>query len=496
MNAHGEDRLPTGVPGLDRILRGGLLPERGYLVRGGPGAGKTTLGLQFLARGAAEGEGALCVCLTESSGQLRANAASAGVELEGVEFLDLSPSSGFFSEGKSYDVFSSSEVERAPVTKAIMEKVEELEPRRLLFDSMTQFRFLTSDEFQFRKNVLSFLRYLLEYDTTMLFTSEGSVRSPDDDLQYLADGIFDLTYRSNSRFLEVTKFRGSEVLSGEHAFRFTDSGIRVFPRIQPTRTDGAPGQEEHEPFETIPSGISEVNELLGGGIERGTVTVIAGPSGVGKTSLALQFLKETASRGERSAAYIFEETVATLRERARGINMPVDEMRDGDALTLTQVEPLEMSADELGQLVREEVEENGTEMVLLDSVSGYRQSLHGDDLVRRLHGLCNYLRNHGVTVILVVEVEEITGGVRVTDIGVSYLADTIVFLRYFERRAELRKAIGVLKKRTGDFQKYLREFQITSNGIEVRERLEEMEGLLGGGTRMVERPATVRPPDE
>ena len=468
------DRLSTGIPGLDRVLEGGLIPQRAYLVRGGPGAGKTTLGIEFLAAGAAQNEPTLFISLGEVEAQVRSNAARQGLNTQAITFLDLSPGSDFFTEVETYDIFSSAEVEREPITQRIVEQVQQLKPQRVFIDAMTQFRYLSSDMFQFRKQVLSFLRFLLEQGATVLFASESSETNPDDDLQFMSDGVIDLRHGEGDRSLSVIKFRGSHFQSGLHTLRLLNTGMAVFPRLQPER------YERDFVLEAISSGVTELDEMLHGGIERGTVTVLTGPTGVGKTSLGIQFVKAAAARGERSVLYTFEEQVNTLMQRAESIGTPVREMIQRGTLSIVQIEPLHLSPDEFASIVRQEVEQKQVRLVMIDSIAGYKISVRGTELVTHLHALCKYLQNVGMTVILVNETEDITGDFRATEIGISYLADNIVFLRYLEMRGEMRKAIGVLKKRLSDFERTLRELDITAEGIKVGQPLTQLRSVLSG----------------
>lgn len=473
------DRLSTGVPGLDEVLEGGLISQRTYLIRGGPGAGKTTLGLEFLTAGAAQGESTLFITLGETEVQLRSNAAHLGFNTQAITFLDLSPSSSFFSEVETYDIFSPAEVEREPTTQRIVEQVRRVQPQRVFIDAMTQFRYLASDVFQFRKQVLSFLRFLLEQGATVLFASESSEMNPDDDLQFMSDGVINLHHQEGDRSLSVTKFRGSDFRSGLHTLRLLNTGMEVFPRLQPE------AYEQEFVLETLSSGVTELDNLLHGGIERGTVTVLTGPTGVGKTSLGVQFIKAAAERGNRSVLYTFEEPLSTLLKRAESINTPLRQMIQRGALSVVSIEPLHLSPDEFANLVRREVEHHQVQMVMIDSVAGYQLSVRGRDLISHLHALCKYLQNVGVTVILVNETGNITGDFRATEIGISYLADNIVFLRYLEIDGELRKAIGVLKKRLSDFERMLRELNITSEGIQVGQPLTQLRSVLSGAPEWV-----------
>jgi circadian clock protein KaiC len=478
-----EGRVDTGVEGLDHILNGGLLPGRAYLVHGGPGCGKTTLGLHFLTTGARAGEPALFISLGEPEDELRQDAQIQGFDMDRVAFLDLSPPPDLFAQARSYDIFTPAEVEPSTITKRIMAKLEEVRPRRIFIDSMTQFRYLSPDVFQFRKQALAFLRYLIGEGATVLFTSEGTVREPDDDLQFISDGIIRLDYEHGERTLAVTKFRGSSFRGGSHSMQLTPKGIEVFPRLLPSAYRRA------FVAEPLASGVPALDELLHGGLERGTITIITGPSGTGKTTVGLQFMKEAAGRGERSVVYSFEEEIDLILHRCEGINIPARTMVERGTLSLVKIEPLKFSPDEFAKLVRLEVEQRDTSIVMLDSVAGYRLSLAGsqagagDDLVSHLHALCKYLQNMGVAVLLVNEVERISGDFRITDNHISYLADNVIYMRYLERinpqgAMELRKAIGVLKKRTSDFDKTLREIEITRYGLVVGEPLRGVSGML------------------
>lgn len=471
-----QERLLTGISGLDELLHGGLIPERAYLVRGGPGSGKTTLGLHFLATGVANGEKTLYITLGETAEQIRTNAAAQGLDAKNINFLDLSPTSEFFTEIQTYDIFSPAEVEREPTTQKIIDKVTTLKPQRVFLDAITQFRYLCTDAFAFRKQVLSFVRFLVEQKTTVVLTSECSEASPDDDLQFMSDGIINLKNSVKGRTIAISKFRGSGYRSGYHSIRLTSSGMEVFPRLQP---------ETHKKAflpESISSGIPELDELLHGGLERGTVTIISGPSGVGKTTLGIQFMKEAAGRGERSVVYSFEEEIEVIVRRCQNINIPANKMAEKGILSLIKIEPLQFTADEFAYMVRQEVEQKKPQIVMIDSVSGYRLSLPGEDLVSHLHALCKYLANMGVTVILINQTEAIGGQFVATENGISYLADNFIFMRFMERyvnsNLELRKAIGVLKKRLTDFEKTLREFQITRYGIKVGEPMSGLKGIF------------------
>lgn len=468
-------KISTGIEGLDEILYKGYISCRSYLITGGPGSGKTTLSLHFLEDGSKQNEPCLFITLGEKEEQIRNNSLNIGLKLKNVHFLDLSPTPDFFSKVESYDIFSPAEVEREPITNAIKTQVEELKPKRVVVDSMTQFRYLSTDIFQFRKQVLSFLRFLNENGATVLFTAEASSSAPDDDLRFLADGIIELTSSECGKQLEVKKFRGSDFISGQHCYEIYDGkGFKLFPKLLPIE------EKERVNFEKISSGIPGIDELFYGGIERGTVTIISGPSGAGKTTLGIQFIKEGASRGEKSAIYTFEESVEKLIKRSELINISVTQMIKNKMLEIKKIEPLVYSPYSFADMVRRDVKKNNIKIVMIDSTSGYKLSVKGGDLASHLHALCKYLSNQGVTVFLPTEMKKITGDLQISEEDISYLADNVIILRYIEVKGELRRAIGVLKKRLGDFEKTLREFYITKYGIKVGEPLKNMRNILSG----------------
>ncbi len=450
-------------------------PGQAYLARGGPGCGKTTLGWHFLTSDLEDGAPRLLISLGESHDQLRRNGAASGFPVDAVEVLDLSPDAEFFVKNQGYDIFAAAQVEQTPLTERIVERVNALQPKRVFVDSMTQLRYLSTDAYQFRQQAVGFLRFLIGAGATVLFTSEGSQEAPDEDLQFISDGILTLHLQDQGRYLEVTKLRGSSFRKGRHALRIGDRGLVVFPQLV-VNEETAPASVPH----LCPAGIPEIDELLNGGLESGTVTIISGPSGVGKTTLGLQFIKEAAGRGDRSVVYLFEESVDTLLNRCEGINIPVRAMVERGTLAVVKVDPLLYSPDEFANQVRLEVEKANTRIIMIDSVLGYKLSFQTEDLIRNIHGLCQYLKARGITTLLTNEVESITGDFKATELGVSYLADNIVFLRYLEIRGQMRRAIGVLKKRLSDFEKTLREFEISRYGIKVGRPLTQLRGILSG----------------
>jgi len=469
-----ENKLSSGIDGLDEILMGGFVARRAYLIRGNPGTGKTAIGMHFLTEGVKNKENVLFINMGEPTKQIISNAQGMGFDTRDIEFLDLSPDEKFFADMEAYDIFSPAEVERESTTSQIIDKIEKVQPSRVFLDPITQFRYLSTDEYQFRKQSLSFLRFLIDKGATVLFTSEFSSNEPDDDLQFLSDGIINLRFFPEGRSISISKYRGSGFRFGTHAMRITPKGVKIYPRLRPLMKEA---EFEHE---TVSSGVPELDELLHGGIERGTATIISGPSGVGKTTVGMQFMKEAAGRGERSVVYTFEEGVDSLTNRCESINIPIRSMINTGLLSVVQVEPLRYSPEEFAQLVRSEVSAQKAQIVMIDSTSGYKLSLRGEDPVSHLHSLSKYLTRTGCSVILINEVENISGGLKVTELGISYLADNIVFLRYFESEGEMHKSIGVLKKRLSDFEKSLRELKITKYGIKVGQPIKDIKGIISG----------------
>ncbi|WP_461833206.1 ATPase domain-containing protein, partial [Desulfothermus sp.] len=330
------------------------------------------------------------------------------------------------------------------------------------------------DAFQFRKQVLSLIRFLIENGATILFTSEASTEAPDEDLMFLSDGVINLEVKADARIIEMSKFRGSEFIPGLHSYKIGQGGVKVFPRIIPELYT-----LDFE-YKVVSSGIPEVDELLKGGLEMGTITMISGPTGVGKTTFSMIFLKEAAGRGENSVVYSFEETEEKLIKRCESVNIPVKSMIDSGRLKIRRIEPLTLVPDEFANMVREDVEQFGAKVAMIDSTSGYEMAMGGENPREHLHAVCRYMANMGLLVLLPTEIRDITGTFKVSDQHISYLADNIIFLRYIETKGELRRAIGVLKKRLGDFEKTLREYSITRYGIRVGEPLKNLRNILSG----------------
>ena len=475
-------RVSTGCAGLDEILGGGLPAGRTCLLVGGAGTGKTILSLQWLREGLRAGERAMYVTLMEPERQIARDVASLGWSLDGIEMVDLSPRGGpDLHAGEEYSLFSPSEVERIDAWKGIYDAIERHQPGRLVIDSVTQLRYLSTDGYQFRKHILRLIAWLNERGCTTLLPFEPEASQDERSVELAVDGVLNLKYLISEglsvgiRTVEITKLRGSDFVTGRHPLRITRDGLAVFPhRVERTAQSGV----SHDQLGT---GITELDELLGGGIEAGTTTLVSGPTGVGKTTLGLQILSRLPA-GARGALLTFEESSDTVLARCRGIGLPVDQAIASGALRIRRINPLEHYPDELLAMVRGMVEAEGLKYVMLDSLRGYELAMEefGRPQVH-VHNLLAYLGRMGVTTLVVAETDRITGAeLTATEIGASHLADNIILLRYAEHEARLIKVIGCLKKRLSGFQPELREISMSAAGIRLSGRLGGLRGILTG----------------
>ncbi|MFQ3477438.1 AAA family ATPase [Halonotius sp. F2-221B] len=466
-------RVAAGIPTVTEVLNGGLVSESATLVRGTPGAGKTIFGLHFLA---ATDQPVVYINLGEPADYIESTANQFDIDTSHIEFLDLSPSGEQFQGNRSYDLFEPDEVETTSLVEQIRETIETNEPTRVLVDPITEFRHLAPDSRQFRTQVLSLIDFLKNQGTTIVLTSQAAASVPDDDLQFLADTVISLSATDGQRSLKVPKFRGSDFQTGPHTVTISDDGMSVWPKLDPSKhyRDGS--------ISTLSSGINELDALLGGGITTGTISFFSGPTGVGKTTTGLQFIIEAANRGHRSVLYSFEESKRTILTRAEKLGMPLKEQIDAENIVIREIGADELTLDEFTYRVRSEVETEDAEIIMIDGITGYKQAFDEDtiDADNRLIKIGQYLRNMNVTGIVTNEVHQITGDFRATDQNISHLADDIIFLRHVEYKGELQKVIGVLKRRTSDFETTLRRLAITEEGLEVGEPLSELRRILTG----------------
>jgi len=474
-------RVSTGIDGLDEILKGGFIPGASYLILGGAGTGKTILSLQACNESVKRKASCLYVTFAEPEASIRGNADSFGWDMADVVFVDFTREIGREKINGEYSVFPPSEVEETPIWSRLYQAVEEHDPALVIIDSATFLHYLSRDEYQFRKQAQKLINTLTARGCVSLLLFEPSELEKETSLALAVDCVVairnDLTEQKTTeiRTIEVKKMRGSSFLAGRHPMRITATGITVWPhRIE---------QLKFIPYDRkiLPSGIAELDQLLKGGFHTGTCTIISGPSGVGKSSLAAQFLCVAAGKGMKGALYTFEEGGASILSRSNGISLPLEEQIEKRTVLLREVNPLEQYPDEFLEIFRKDVENEGIQLVVIDSLRGYNLAMEGfGNLVAHMQNFLNYCRNHKVTIILVNELETITGGLRITDIGVSYLADNVIMLRYAEYNGRIIKVISCLKKRLSDYEPELLEFKITGNGIVVGERLDYLRGLLTG----------------
>jgi len=480
MSAQADPRISTGIAGLDEIMEGGIIPERMYLIQGHPGAGKTTLAFKFLLAGSRSGERGLYITLSETEIEIRAVAESHGWSLEGIDLLELSADNSRTDDASQNTLFFPSEVELGETMRRVLETIDRVRPARIVFDSLSELRMLAQTPLRFRREILALKQYLATIDTTALVIEDMSIDSGDLQLQSLAHGVITLTqvspmYGADRRRIRVVKFRGSKFLGGMHDFRIETGGIRVFPRLV------AVDYPRMSSSEKISSGNAEIDSLLGGGLDFGTSTLLLGPAGTGKSTLAMLYGYEAAKRGEKTKFFLFEEGLGTFFGRAKALGMDLFPLLDKGEVIVQHIDPAEILPGEFASQIRDAVEQDHVRMVVVDSVSGYINAMLDENyLLPQLHELLNYLRRRNIVIILVLAQHGLIGPSMSTAVDVSYLADTVVQLRHFEADGNLRKAISVIKKRGGIHEKTLRRLRIGPVGIQAGEPLFEYHGLLTG----------------
>ena len=488
-HAHGpEGSAPlasTGVTGLDAILGGGLPPRRLYLVDGSPGTGKTTLALQLLLAGVARGETGLYVTLSETREELGEVAVSHGWTLDGIDVFEL-PSEDIDATREAYTLFHPAEVELQEVIDRMFAAVERSGARIVVLDSLSEMRLLARDPLRFRRQILALKQFFSERDCTVVLLDDKTAPEGDLQLHSLAHGVIQLEhialeYGAERRRLQVLKLRGRRFLGGYHDFRIRTGGLAVYPRIQ--RQDTTPSELTGQ---SLASGSHELDALLGGGLPRGTSILVTGPAGTGKSVLATQYACAAASRGEKVRFYLFDERLGTFALRAEGLGMDIREFVADGRIGLCQVEPTERSPGEFAHDVVRAVEDDGVQIVVIDSINGYMQSMPEERLLPvQVHELLSYLAGRGVTSVLTLVQRGIFGSPVDEAADVSYLADTVVLLRYFEVRGAVRQAISVVKKRSGDHERTIRECRVGKGGLRVGPPLQEFQGVLTGVPRYI-----------
>jgi len=473
------DLVQTGVDGLDVVLDGGLTPHRLYLLEGVPGSGKTTMAMQFLMAGVAAGETVLYVTLSETQAELDDVAAAHGWNIRGIHVHELFPIADELDPEAQYTMFHPSEVELAETTRRILDEVERVKPDRVVFDSLAELRLLAGSMLRFRRQVLALKQYFAGRGVTVLLLDESQIGEGGLHVHTIVHGVIRLEllapdFGGDRRRLRVTKMRGRAIRSGYHDYKIVTGGVQVYPRLIAAefRRDGL--------HEVVGSGLASLDALLGGGLDRGTSTLLVGAAGAGKSSLASHFVRSAAARGEKSAMFLFDESLRALVTRSKGIGFDIERCIAEGTVDVQPIDPAELSPGEFIQCIRDAVEVHGARLVIIDSLNGYLNAMAEEHHVLiQLHELLAYLSQLEVTTLLLNAQQGLIGQMQTT-LDVSYLADTVILLRYFELRGEVRQAISVLKKRTGPHERTIRELTISSRGIEIGEPLRNFRGVLTG----------------
>jgi circadian clock protein KaiC len=473
------EKSRTGAPGLDDVLNGGLISNRLYLLDGDPGAGKTTLALQYLLEGVKRGEKCLYITLSETKEELTAGAASHGWSLDGIDIVELIADEKDLDGDTHVTMYPPSEVELTETTRKILEAVERINPRRLVFDSLSEMRLLAQSSLRYRRQILALKQYFIGRSCTVVLLDDRTSEGFDLQLQSIAHGVVTLeqltpTYGAARRRLRVVKYRGSDYRGGYHDFAIRRGGLIIFPRLV--------AAEHSESFEqgAIPSGVTALDALLGGGPDRGTSTLLMGPAGSGKSTVAVNYAVAAVSRGDHAAIFSFDESISTLKSRMAALGVHFQEGTKAGEISLRQIDPAELSPGEFAYLVRQAVEEDNARVVIIDSLNGYMNSMPEERfLTAQLHELLTYLGRRGVTTILVVAQHGMVGQMY-SPVETSYLADSVLLLRYFEYAGNVRKAISVVKKRSGAHEESIRELRFDQRGIHLSEPLTRFRGILTG----------------
>ncbi len=473
-------RAGTGVDGLDDILNGGLTRHRIYLLEGSPGAGKTTIALQFLLEGAAKGERGLYITLAETEEELEDTMRSHGWDLPPeLTLFELLPPESMLDEDQQQSLLYSADLELGETAKRIFEMVEKAKPVRVVIDSLSEIRLLAQSSLRYRRQVLAMKHYFAKQGSTVLLLDDLTSEATDRTVHSLAHGVVRLEelaplYGAERRRLRVIKYRGTTYRGGYHDFSIVRGGVTAFPRLRSV---------EHKSVftrEPVDSGLAELDQLLGGGVERGSSALILGPAGTGKSLFTLHFAAAAVARGEKAALFIFDEELGLLFDRAKGLGIDLEALRQEGNLHIEQVDAAELSPGEFTQRVRNAVDGSGARTVVIDSLNGYQAAMPEEQfLVLHIHELLQYLNRQGVTSFLTVAQHGLVGEMK-SPVDVTYLADTVLLLRYFEALGEVRRAISVIKKRAGHHEGTIREYRIGSNGIQVGRPLDGFQGVLRG----------------
>jgi circadian clock protein KaiC len=476
-----EAKASMGVAGLDDVLAGGLRKRRVYLLEGSPGTGKTTIATQFLLEGARQGERGLYITLSETEAELRETATSHGWEMsENITVYELVPPENLLDEDQQQSLLYSSDLELGETTKRIFEAVESIKPQRVVLDSLSEIRLLAQSSLRYRRQILALKHYFSKHDATILLLDDLTTDTLDKTVHSVAHGVIRLeevapSYGPERRRMRVLKYRGQKFRGGYHDLIIDTGGVQVFPRLVSSEHKGTFERE------LVKSRTPQLDALLGGGINRGSSTLILGPAGTGKSLLAMSFAAAEVERGEKAAMFIFDEELGLLTERAKGLGIDLAQMRKSGNLTLEQVDAAEVAPGQFAHRVRHCVEETGARTVIIDSLNGYQASMPDEkQLTLHMHELLQFLNRQGVNTFLTVAQHGLVGDMQ-APVDVTYLADTVILMRYFEAAGRVRRAISVIKKRTGAHEDTIREFRIGGqDGIWLGRPLSNFQGVLRG----------------
>jgi circadian clock protein KaiC len=473
-------RAGTGVAGLDNVLGGGFACNRLHLLEGNPGSGKTTIALQFLMAGAAQGEVGIYVSLAETEQELRAGARSHGWILDDkVEIFELVPPESVLDPEQQQSLLYSSDLELGETTKRMLEAIERLKPRRVVIDSLSEIRLLAQSSLRYRRQVLALKHYFARHQSTVLMLDDLTTESTDRAVHSIAHSVIHLDqlapiYGGERRRLRVVKCRGQSFRSGFHDFLIGAGGVQLFPRLI--------AAEHRATFsgEVLTSALPKLDALLGGGVTAGSSTLVLGPAGTGKSLLVLQYVAAAVARGERAAIFLFDEELGLLLSRARGLGIDLAAMRDAGKVIVEQQDAAELTPGEFAHRVRERIDRENVRIVAIDSLNGYQAAMPEEQfLTLHLHELLQYLNRRGAATFLTIAQHGMVTDMK-QPIDITYLSDTVIMLRYFEAFGRVRRAISVMKKRTGAHENTIREFKIGSDGLTVGEPLQEFQGVLRG----------------
>jgi len=472
-------RISSGSTGLDVILGGGLDPERMYLYEGQPGAGKTTLALQFLLDGVRRGERTLYITLSETERELELVARRHGWSLDGVDIFELVPPETTLDPSQELTILQPAEMELGETSELIFGKVEELNPVRIVIDSLSELRLLAQSALRYRRQVLALKHFFSSRKSTVILLDDLTAHEKDLQLHSIVHGVvlleqLSIDYGAERRRLRVVKMRGIPFKGGFHDFTIEHGGLEIYPRLV--------AAEHHQDFEGdfVSSGNAELDTLLGGGLERGTNALLIGAAGVGKSSIAVTYALAAAARGEHSIIFAFDEGRGTAKARARALGLPFDEALEKDLIRLEQIDPAELAPGEFAQRVRTSVEKEKARIVVIDSLNGYLNSMPDERfLVLQMHELLSYLSQMGVLTILVLAQHGLVGPMD-TPLDISYLSDAVLMLRYFEYDGTVRRALSVVKKRSGRHEHTIREFRLSPGGVQLGPPLKGFRGIFSG----------------